>query len=62
MPSMSRRNLVGLFTAGATVAAAGLPAMPAVAQTPPDVSPRAIRDYTTALILDSAGQTIKLRF
>jgi hypothetical protein len=62
MPSMSRRNVVGLVAVGATVAVAGLPATPAVAQTPPDISPRAIRDYTTTPIVDSLGQHILLRF
>jgi hypothetical protein len=61
MPSMSRRNLVGLVAVGATAALAGLPATPAVAQTPPDISPRAIRDHTTSPIVDSAGQFILLR-
>lgn len=61
MPSLSRRNLVQLVTAGATVAVAGLPSTPAVAQTVVEVPTRAIRDYTTSPIVDSAGQFILLR-
>lgn len=58
---LSRRNLVQLVTAGATLAVAGLPSTRAVAQTAEDVPALAIRDYTTSPIVDSAGQFILLR-
>ena len=61
MHALSRRNLVQLVTVGATVAVAGLPSTPAVAQTAEEIPARAIRDYTTTPIVDSAGQFILLR-
>jgi hypothetical protein len=64
MLSISRRNLVEFAAAAASLAAAGLPAVPVLADTPPEedlVPPNAIRDYTATPIVDSRGQFILVR-
>jgi len=62
--SISRRNLVELAAATASLAAAGLPAVPALAETQQeeDFAPiDAVRDYRAEPILDSRGEFILLR-